>query len=184
MNLQQREAARLATSGKKDKEICRRIGIHRSSLRRWRMSEEFIAYAADLEKEIEREAIAQGVSHRADKIEVSAPDGVDVNAEIKAISKQAVQILRDLIHDSNPRVALSASIQVLALSGHVPPARKPSVQPSDAVIRRGNTLARMGEMLDLDEGREKPQQANEGADGPTEAGDDTTVDNDLPPDHL
>ncbi len=152
MNFQQREGARLATGGTKDKTICQRLGINKSTWLRWRHDPEFIEYAHTLETERERQEIERGLNHISNAIETSGSSDSNVHAQIAQMCNEAVQVLQDLLHDSNPRISLSTSIAVLNLAGHVPPARKPCVQPNDVASRRGLALARLSAAVDDDEG--------------------------------
>ncbi len=152
MNFQQREGARLVVGGTKDKTICQRLGINKSTWLRWRHDPEFAQYTQTLETEREKEAVERGLNRGSNTIEVPMQSGLSVTAEIAQMCREAVETLKDLIHDPNPRVSLSASIQVLALAGHVPPARTATVKPNDAASRRGSALARLSAAVDDDEG--------------------------------
>ncbi len=158
MNLQQREAARLAVGGTKSTLIRKMLSISDSTWRRWRGENEFTQYVRTLEAEREKQEIERGMNRR-DTGEVHVPDGLSVDEQIRAISQEAVVVLRKLVHDEDPRVSLSASLQALNLAGHVAPARKPSVQPNDAAARRGSSLARLSAAVD-DECRESMTSAN------------------------
>lgn len=81
------------------------------------------------------------------------PTAMSVDDQIKALSLEAMNQIRTHVHSEDARVSLSACLQVLALAGHVPPARKPSVQPSDGASRRGSAIARLSAGVTPDEGR-------------------------------
>ncbi len=165
MSFQQREAGRLLACGLKYKEICQRIGINASTLHRWRGIPEFIEYVKQLEAERERQEIELGAHRRASGVEPVDKDGHTVDEQIRALSQEAIVRLRSFVHHENARISLSASVQVLALAGFVPPARKPSVQPNDAAARRGSALARLSAQVPDDEGCETPVAEADGVEG-------------------
>lgn len=101
LNARRNRAAALEAMGRTTDEIAETIGVHRSTVFRWRQDAAYRSTVASLNEDAQRVA----------------------RASLQAGAQKAVERLHALMDDDDPRVALRASLAVLDRTGHGPAQR-------------------------------------------------------------